>query len=175
MKIPETHISKSDASLDQRPYWAWIHAFRTALIESGPAAIRKFGEGGLREDYWGHGAFRGESVLKLHSEDDCKGSTHLSRVKACESISKLLLKVNRNGQDSQQESQHRAPRIRSAQSSACLWGLCTLARRLIWSSESVLLVLPGVRVGSEPSASTLGQTFKSCIPWRNMLWEKSSE
>lgn len=64
------------------------------------------------------------------------------------------------------------PRICSAPSSACLWSLCTLARRLIWSSESVLLVLPGVRVGSEPSASTLGQTFKSCIPWRNMLWER---
>ena len=50
--------------------------------------------------------------------------------------------------------------------------LFTLARRLIWSSERVLLVLPGVFVGSDPSASTLGQTFKSCIPWRNMLGEK---
>lgn len=48
----------------------------------------------------------------------------------------------------------------------------TFARRLIWSSEIVLLVLPGVLVGSEPSASTLGQTFKSCIPWRNILQEK---
>lgn len=45
----------------------------------------------------------------------------------------------------------------------------TFAKRLIWSSETVLLVLPGVLVGSEPSASTLGQTFKSCIPWRNIL------
>ena len=49
----------------------------------------------------------------------------------------------------------------------------TLARRLIWSSERVLLVLPGVLVGSDPSASTLGQTFKSCIPWRNMLGKKN--
>lgn len=48
----------------------------------------------------------------------------------------------------------------------------TLARRLIWSSERVLLVLPGVFVGSDPSASTLGQTFKSCIPWRNILRKK---
>lgn len=24
-------------------------------------------------------------------------------------------------------------------------------------------------MGSDPSASTLGQTFKSCIPWRNIL------
>lgn len=48
----------------------------------------------------------------------------------------------------------------------------TFAKRLIWSSETVLLVLPGVLVGSEPSASTLGQTFKSCIPWRNILQRK---
>lgn len=48
----------------------------------------------------------------------------------------------------------------------------TFAKRLIWSSETVLLVLPGVLVGSEPSASTLGQTFKSCIPWRNILQGK---
>lgn len=48
----------------------------------------------------------------------------------------------------------------------------TFAKRLIWSSEMVLLVLPGVLVGSEPSASTLGQTFKSCIPCRNILQGK---
>lgn len=48
----------------------------------------------------------------------------------------------------------------------------TFAKRLIWSSETVLLVLPGVLVGSEPSASTLGQTFKSCIPCRNILQGK---
>lgn len=48
----------------------------------------------------------------------------------------------------------------------------TFAKRLIWSSETVLLVLPGVLVGSEPSASTLGQTFKSCIPCRNILHGK---
>lgn len=52
------------------------------------------------------------------------------------------------------------------------WYSITFAKRLIWSSETVLLVLPGVLVGSEPSASTLGQTFKSCIPWRNILQGK---
>ena len=39
----------------------------------------------------------------------------------------------------------------------------------IWSSERLLLVLPGVLVGSPPSPSTPGHTFRSCIPCRNIL------
>lgn len=45
----------------------------------------------------------------------------------------------------------------------------TLASLPIWSSARLLLVRPGVVVGSPPSPSTPGQTFRSCIPCRNML------
>lgn len=48
---------------------------------------------------------------------------------------------------------------------------CTFASRPIWSSVRRLLVRPGVVVGSPPSPSTPGQTFRSCMPWRNMLLE----
>lgn len=46
---------------------------------------------------------------------------------------------------------------------------CTLASLPIWSSDRLLLVRPGVVVGSPPSPSTPGQTFRSCIPCRNIL------
>lgn len=45
----------------------------------------------------------------------------------------------------------------------------TLASLPIWSSVRLLLVRPGVAVGSPPSPSTPGHTFRSCIPCRNML------
>ena len=48
---------------------------------------------------------------------------------------------------------------------------CTLASLPIWSSARLLLVRPGVVVGSPPSPSTPGQTFRSCIPCRNILEE----
>lgn len=40
----------------------------------------------------------------------------------------------------------------------------TFASRPIWSSVRRLLVRPGVLVGSPPSPSTPGQTFRSCMP-----------
>ncbi len=51
----------------------------------------------------------------------------------------------------------------------------TLARRPIWSSARVLLVLPGVLVGSLPSPSTPGHTFRSCMPCRNILVDRVRE
>lgn len=50
-----------------------------------------------------------------------------------------------------------------------LFSVRTLASLPIWSSERLLLLRPGVLVGSPPSPSTPGQTFRSCIPCRNML------
>lgn len=52
--------------------------------------------------------------------------------------------------------------------SSVLW-YCTLASRPIWSSDRLLLVRPGVVVGSPPSPSTPGQTLRSCIPCLNIL------